>query len=126
MCELEPVVSTDVRFCSLVSELACLTSVVSGLVLDGTAYGDAWSECRLSCEGLVHRARALLAETVKVSDECSKAGFREWVRGDGGNDSKNAFQFSRMPVQWCPDPVTSKDRVFSRQHWPPGRRAHQV
>ena len=83
--------------------------MVSGLVLDGTEYGDAWSECRTSCDGLVYRARALLAETSKISDECSRAGFREWVRGDGSNDSKHAFQFSRLPAQWCPDPVQSQE-----------------
>ena len=81
VCELEPVTTTDDRFSSLVSELESLTSVVSGLVLDGTADGAAWAECRTSCDGLVQRARAGLAEAVKISDECSKAGFREWIRG---------------------------------------------
>jgi len=110
LAKLVPVCTSDERVSSLVHDLSELTHTVSGLVVAGTPDGREWAGCRRArSEGLVTRARGILAEAKKVSDECNRTGFRDWLRGNGAGDSKAAFQFSRLPSQWCPDPVNTKE-----------------
>jgi hypothetical protein len=109
VAELFPISSCDEQYKTLISDMEDLTSRISGLVLSCTGEGVDWAECREVCVGLVLRARACLFEANKVSDDCHRAGFREWVRGEGAGDSKNAFRFSKLPAQWCPDPVNAKE-----------------
>jgi exonuclease III len=97
VAELETVTTGDERFMHLNAELGTLADAFGDYrrlgVCDAASLGILFE----SCNALVTRARLGLAEAKHIEEQCSKTGFREWVRGDGAGDSANAFKFSKLP-----------------------------
>jgi exonuclease III len=110
MSELENVTTNDERFKHINNELVTLANEFHDFRIQPASDSNALGIFGDSCTALVERARLGLAEAKHIVEQCSKDGFREWVRGNGAGDSANAFKFSKLPEQWRPDPVVGADK----------------